>query len=83
MMERTMPLRAEQREHFLQVLSEETEPPRVFGQYDYYVALYQLGKIPDPKLKPIFDPAQWKVLKQFEEQGQAMGVWLNQIKVLP
>ncbi|HUG68252.1 MAG TPA: hypothetical protein VMM76_10905 [Pirellulaceae bacterium] len=83
MMERTMPLRAEQREQFIQVLKEETKPPKAFGQYDYYFVLYQLAEIPDQKLKPIFDEAQWKVLKQFAAQGQAMEASLKQHKVLP
>lgn len=83
MMERTMPLRAEQREQFIQVLKEETKPPYAFGQYDYYVVLYQLAKIPDQKLKPIFDDAQWKVLKEFAAEGQGMEASLKQHKVLP
>ncbi|MDA1055248.1 MAG: hypothetical protein O3C40_32915 [Planctomycetota bacterium] len=83
MIERTMPLRAEQRERFIQVLKEETQPPKAFGQYDYYVVLYQLGTVPDLKLKPIFDEAQWKVFQQHAAQGQAMGVWLKQQKLLP
>lgn len=77
MMERAMPLRAEQRERFIQVLEKETNPPKAFGQHDYYVVLYQLSKVPEQKLQPIFDEAQWKVLKQFSAQGQTMGARLQ------
>lgn len=83
MLERTMPLRAKQRERFISVLEEETEPVKVMGQYDYYVALYQLAKVPNQRLMPIFDKAQWKVLQQFKANGLAMEPWLKQQKVLP
>ncbi len=82
-MERTMPLRAAQRERLIEVLQEETQPPKVFGQYDYYVVLYQLSQIPDQTLKPIFDEAQWKVFAQMQAQGRAMGIWIKQQKLLP
>lgn len=83
MMERNMPLRAEQRERFIELLKTETKPPKAFGQYDYYVILYQLTRVPDEKLKPIFDAAQWKVLKQYTAQARAMEAWLKQQKILP
>ena len=82
-MERNMPLRAEQRERFIDVLREETKPPKAFGQYDYYVVLYQVAKVPDGKLKPIFDEPQWKVLKLFTAQAQGMELWLKQQDLLP
>ncbi len=81
--ERTMPLRDEQRERLIQVFKEETQPPKAFGQYDYYVALYQLSRVPDEKLEPIFDEPQWKVFVQFKAQGQAMHVFLQQQGLLP
>jgi hypothetical protein len=83
MIERTMPLRAEQRERLIQVLKEETQPPKAFGQYDYYFVLYQLRRVPPPKLKPIFDEAQWKVFQQFTAQGEAMEMFLKQQGALP
>lgn len=83
MMERTMPLRAAQRGRFIQVLKEETKPPRVFGQYDYYLVLYQLTKVSEEKLKPIFDEAQWKAFQHFTAQGRGMEMFLKQQKVLP
>ena len=83
MLERTVPLRAKQRERFVAVLEQETEPVRVTGQYDYYVALYQMSKVPAQKLKPIFDEAQWKVVQKFLAQGLAMEHWLKQQQVLP
>jgi hypothetical protein len=82
-MERNMPLRAEQREQFIDVLRQETKPPMAFGQYDYYVVLFQVAKVPEEKLKPIFDEPQWKVLKLFTTQAQGMEPWLKQQKLLP
>lgn len=83
MMENSMPLRAKQRDEFIKVLKDETQPPKAFGQYDYYVVVYQLSKIPDEKLKPIFDEAQWKVLKQHVAQARGMEVWMKQQGILP
>lgn len=83
MMERTVPLRADQRERFVRMLKEETQPPKVFGKYDYYALLYQLSRIPDWKLETIFDGAEWKVVSEFKAQGQAMQVFLQQQNLLP
>ena len=83
MMERTVPLRAGQRERFIAVLKEETKPVKVTGQYGYYVALYQMAQVPEQKLQPIFDDAQWKVIQKFQAHGLAMEQWLKQQKVLP
>ena len=83
MMERSMPLRSEQRERFISLLKEETKAPQAFGQYDYYVVLYQLTRIPADKLQPIFDEAQMKVLEKYMDQARGMEVWLRQQKILP
>ena len=83
MIERTMPLRSEQRKKLLEVLKRETQPPRSFGQYDYYVVMYQLTKVSDEKLKPILDDAQWKTLQLHTQQARGMEHWLKQQKILP
>lgn len=83
MLERSMPLRAAQRKDLIEILKRETQPPRVFGQYDYYVVMYQMAKVPPQKLKPIFDEAQWKALQQYTQQARGMEHWLKQMKILP
>lgn len=83
MLESTIPLRNDQRQKFVKVLLEETRPPKKTGQYDYYVVLYQAGKLPDEKLKPIFDDAQWQALKRTLEQSRHMERFLQSNGILP
>jgi hypothetical protein len=72
-LESTIPLRAEQRQRMVKLLLDETEPPKNFGQYDYYVVLVQARKLGEAKLKPIFDDAQWQTLKRALDQSQPGG----------
>ena len=68
----------EQRQKLLRLLKEETKPPRKLGENDYYVVLYQLSRIPEAKLKPVFDDVQWPSLKRQLDQGRGMGMFLKQ-----
>ena len=78
MLENAMPLRDEQRLQFTRLLMEETKPPRKSGQYDYYVIMWQASRLPEGKLKPLFDNAQWKVLSQQFTQMRGMEQFLKQ-----
>ena len=44
--------------------------PQKFGQYDYWLVMYQTGKIPEAKLKPIFDEQQWGFVNRQLNQGE-------------
>ncbi len=81
-LESGIPLRDEQRQKLLKVLLEETRPPRQFGQYDYYVVLYQAAKLDEGKLKPIFDDDQWRALTQLFAQIQGIEAHLKRTGVL-
>ena len=85
MLENGMPLRDEQRQRFVKLLVDETQPPRRFGQsqYDYYVVLFQAAKLPENKLKPIFDDAQWRALSQQFAQAKAMERTLRKNGIVP
>jgi hypothetical protein len=83
MLESGVPLRDEQRQRFLKVLVEETQPPKKFGQYDYYVVMHQAAKVPEGKLKPIFDDAQWRALRQQFRQARGMEAFLQKNGFLP
>lgn len=83
MLENAVPLRDEQRQKLIALIVAETPLPRRFGQYDYYLLLWNISKLPDEKLKPIFDATQWKVLKQQLAQGRGMEQWLKQSGMLP
>jgi Zn-dependent oligopeptidase len=77
MMEKGVPLRDEQRKKFVKLLAEDAEPPAKFGQHDYYVVLYHAAKLPEEKLKPIFDDAQWRALTQMFAQAKGMEAHLK------
>jgi len=67
-LEQTMKLTANQRRRLEKLLIEETRAPEAFGSYDYYGLIFQAAKIPEAKLKPIFDDDQWQALtRQFQE----------------
>jgi hypothetical protein len=67
-LEQTLKLSANQRRRLERVLTEETRAPGAFGGYDYYGVIFQAARIPEARLKPIFDDDQWQVLsRQFQE----------------
>jgi hypothetical protein len=68
----------DQRQHLVKLLHDETKPPRKLGQNDYYVVLYQLSRIPEAKIKPVFEDFQWKYLKRQLDQGRGMEMFLKQ-----
>lgn len=71
-MDTGVPLRDEQRQRLIQLLQAETKPPKRFGQFDNFVVLLQMAKLPPEKLKPIFDERQWKALQAQLEQAKQM-----------
>lgn len=70
----TAALRHDQHEALFKLITEETQPPLVFGQYDQYFVFYSLAKLPTAKLKPLLDDRQWKLLQASLQQGRAMEV---------
>jgi hypothetical protein len=64
MLENVMPLGGEQRRKLIQLLLDRTKPPRTFGEYDSYIILWQLNRLPEDTLKEVFDDAQWQLLTQ-------------------
>jgi hypothetical protein len=46
------------------LLIEETRPPRRFGEEDYYGVMCQLGRVPEARLRPIFNEEQWAKLSR-------------------
>ena len=62
MLARSLGLTDDQRRRFETLLLEETRPPSEFGTADYLVVMYQAARIPEARIKPIFDDLQWRVL---------------------
>lgn len=73
----------DQRVQMLKLLKEETKPPLKLGENDYYVVLYQLSRIPEARLKPVFDEIQWKYLRRQLDQGRGMAMFLKQNGFIP
>ena len=79
MLENAMPLRDEQRQNLITLVIKETKPPRSFGQQqDYYVVMWNISKIPEKTLRPLFKDAEWKVLNQQFAQVRGLEQWLKQ-----
>ena len=70
--------KADQRKKLSEILLVETKPPRRYGQYDYYVVMWQAAHLPEAKLKPLFDETQWKLLSRQLTQVKGMGQFLKQ-----
>lgn len=56
---RSVNLRHEQRQALIDVLLRETQPAKVFGDFDDVVIKYRLSQLPEEKLKPLFGEDQW------------------------
>jgi hypothetical protein len=76
-------LTAAQRRKLADLVLAETKPPTRFGQYDYYVVLYQAAKIPEAKISAILGEAQLRALKKQFQQAQGMEQFLERAELLP
>jgi len=72
-----------QRQQFLKVLFDELKPPQNFGRQTEYVVFYQMTKIDEAKLRPIFDDAQWRVLGNWLRNAKAMEQHLKRLGFVP
>jgi hypothetical protein len=77
MLDNSVGFSAAQRKEFVKLLLEETKPPKHFGQYDTQVVLLQAARLPEGKIKPIFDEAQWRILNRQLTQAKGMEVFLK------
>jgi hypothetical protein len=54
----------DQRKKMIELVMQETKPSlRSAGQYDATVLIYKISKIPEAKIRPIFDEPRWKALQ--------------------
>jgi hypothetical protein len=82
-LDEALTFRASQRRQLGKVLLEETRPPVQFGVYDDYVMLWQAAKIPEEKLKPVFDDRQWRTLTRHFEKVRGLEPFLKSNGLLP
>jgi hypothetical protein len=73
----------DQRQQFVELLSNESRPPKRFGQGDYWYLMLQTTHIPESRLKPIFDVPQWRLLSRLFGQAKGMEPWLKSNGVIP
>jgi hypothetical protein len=84
-LELSMPLRQEQRRGFIETVDKLIKPPRranVYGYMGHYYIMYQLARIPEEKIRPFFDDAQWKAVSSQFGQFRQFRPWLKQSGVL-
>jgi hypothetical protein len=73
----------DQRRALVELIVRETEVPKRFGQYDYWLVMYQTGKIPESKLKTLFDDKQWGFVSRQLNQMRGMEQFLRNNGMLP
>lgn len=77
-LEQNMPLRDAQRQQVIELMLKLAKPNHRAGNYGYYLLMYQMSQLPEEKVKPLFDDAQWRVIGRQLDQYKAWGVWLRQ-----
>ncbi|HEY2838350.1 MAG TPA: hypothetical protein VGJ26_04330, partial [Pirellulales bacterium] len=73
----TIAMRAEQRKELTAMLLE-TPVPKRYGPYDSYLLLYKISRLPEEKMKKLFDPPQWRALDKQLEQARNLQPFLRQ-----
>jgi hypothetical protein len=73
--DRLLGLTEDQRSRFREILVTATRPSKIVNPYDYYLILIQASKLPEDRLRPIFDDAQWRALgQQLDQVRQAEAI---------
>jgi hypothetical protein len=70
-----------QRKRLVELLLE-TPAPKRSGQGDYWFLMYQLGRLPESQVQPIFDAPQWRLLSRQLGQARGMEQWLRSNGIL-
>jgi hypothetical protein len=74
---------ADQRRRLVQVIVDETRSPRKFGRQDYQVVMLLASKVPEARLRPIFDDAQWKKVRRQMDGVRGLETYLRTNGFLP
>jgi hypothetical protein len=80
--DKALGLNDQQRAQFIDLLVTLVPPPRKFGQGDYWYLMLQSARVPEDKIKPIFDAPQWRLLSRQFTQAKGMEPWLKQSGVI-
>jgi hypothetical protein len=74
---KSLGLSDDQRQRLVELLVNETRPPKKYGQGMNWYVLLQTSTIPESKFKPILDDIQWKIFRRQFIQAKTMGPWLE------
>jgi hypothetical protein len=74
---------ADQRRRLVKVIVDETRSPRKFGRQDYQVVMLLASKVPEAKIRPIFDDAQWKKVRRQMDGVKGLETYLKTNGFLP
>jgi hypothetical protein len=77
MLDEQLVFTAEQRKNFIELILRESRPPRRASQYDQYVVLYHMARLPDEKLAAVLDARQLKLFKPIGQQFQGIDAFLR------
>jgi hypothetical protein len=66
-----------ERGRLVELLVSETQPPKKYGQADYWYLMYQMTRLPESKIKSILDEPQWRLLSRQFTQARGMEPWLK------
>lgn len=68
----------QQADALMTLLLAETRPPRQPGVNTYAVAMFDMKRLPEEKLRPLFDNQQWDLFNRQFEQVKWLGPYLKQ-----
>jgi hypothetical protein len=74
---------SDQCDRLRKLLAEEIPAPKRLGQNDYYTVLYLISRVPEAKLKPLFNDTQWKFLDRSLAQAKGFEQWIKQNGFIP
>jgi hypothetical protein len=83
MLDQVLSFRAEQRQKLVDLLVDQKKLPRIYGQYNYYLVIYQASKLPEPQLKEFLDEPQLKALNKVFNQARGYEQFLKNSGYLP
>lgn len=81
-LEESVPLKDGQRAVLIDLLLKETRPIRATGQYDYYLLMHQLDRVPEEKVRPLLTDTQMKAWAGLTGRHQAVIQNLRQAGIL-
>ena len=83
MLDQVVSFRADQRQKLVDLIVDKKRLPRIFGQYNYYLVLYQAAQLPEAQLKEFLDEPQLKALNKVFNQVRGFEPFLKSNGYLP